>query len=87
MTDFVPTPRTTVHRLPKRGVYDRAAVAAILDEALVCHVGFATEGQPFVIPTIFARVERKHGFTGEVQLSVDGLPPGITADAPSPSWK
>ncbi len=57
MTDFAATPRTTVHRLPKRGVYDRAAVAAILDEALVCHVGFAAEGRPFVIPTIFARVE------------------------------
>jgi uncharacterized protein len=57
MTDFAPTPRTTVNRLPKRAVYDRAAVAAILDEALVCHVGFAAEGQPFVIPTIFARVE------------------------------
>src|SRR6266496_3394080 len=55
--DFTRTPRTTVRRLPKRGVYDRAAVFAILDEALVCHVGFARDGQPFVIPTIFARVE------------------------------
>ncbi len=55
--DFTRTPRTTVRRLPQRGVYDRAAVFAILDEALVCHVGFARDGQPFVIPTIFARVE------------------------------
>lgn len=55
--DFAPTPRTAVRRLPKRGVYDRAAVFAILDEALVCHVGFARDGQPFVIPTIFTRVE------------------------------
>src|SRR2546422_4830562 len=55
--DFTRTSRTTVRRLPPRGVYDRAAVFAILDEALVCHVGFARDGQPFVIPTIFARVE------------------------------
>ncbi len=55
--DFTRTSRTTVRRLPQRGVYDRAAVFAILDEALVCHVGFVRDGQPFVIPTIFARVE------------------------------
>ena len=55
-SDFAATPRTAVRRLPKRGVYDRAAVFAILDEALVCHVGFSREGQPFVIPTIFARM-------------------------------
>src|SRR6266540_2876970 len=55
--DFTRTSRTTVRRLPQRGVYDRAAVFAILDEALVSHVGFVRDGQPFVIPTIFARVE------------------------------
>src|SRR2546428_8049446 len=55
--DFTRTSRTTVRRLPPRGVYDRAAVFAILDEALVSHVGFVRDGQPFVIPTIFARVE------------------------------
>lgn len=47
--------RTTVRRIPKRGVYNLATIGAILDEALVCHVGFAVEGQPFVIPTVFAR--------------------------------
>jgi nitroimidazol reductase NimA-like FMN-containing flavoprotein (pyridoxamine 5'-phosphate oxidase superfamily) len=50
-----PTARTTLRRLPKRGVFDREAVNAILDEALVCHVGFAVEGQPYVIPTTYAR--------------------------------
>ena len=50
-----PTTRTTLRRLPQRGVFDRAAVNAILDEALVCHVGFAVEGQPYVIPTTYAR--------------------------------
>ena len=37
-------------------MYDRAAVASILDEALFCHLGFVVDGQPFVIPTIHARV-------------------------------
>ena len=50
-----PTPRTTVRRLRERGVYDRDAIDAILDEALICHLGFVHDGQPFVIPTIHAR--------------------------------
>jgi uncharacterized protein len=49
------TERTTVRRLPKRAAYDRAVIDAILDEGLVCHVGFAIDGQPYVIPTIYAR--------------------------------
>jgi uncharacterized protein len=52
---FAPTARTRLHRLPARGSYDRAAVAAILDEARICHVGFVADGQPYVIPTIHAR--------------------------------
>ena len=51
----MPTPRVTVRRLPKRGHYDRETIAAILDEGLVCHVGFVAEGQPYVIPTLYAR--------------------------------
>ncbi len=49
------TARTRVRRLPKRGAYDRATIDAILDEGLVCHVGFVVDGQPFVIPTLHAR--------------------------------
>lgn len=49
--------RTTVKRIPKRGHYDRETINAILDEAIICHVGFAVEGQPYVIPTGFARVD------------------------------
>jgi nitroimidazol reductase NimA-like FMN-containing flavoprotein (pyridoxamine 5'-phosphate oxidase superfamily) len=45
-----------VRRAPKRGVYDRAAIDAILDEAPICHLGFVHDGQPFVLPTIHARV-------------------------------
>jgi nitroimidazol reductase NimA-like FMN-containing flavoprotein (pyridoxamine 5'-phosphate oxidase superfamily) len=55
MTDFAPTERTQVHRLPKRGVYDREAVYRILDEGLVCHVGFVADGKPVVIPTGYGR--------------------------------
>ena len=55
MENFAPTARTQVRRLPKRGAYDRATVYKILDEALVCHVGFLAHGQPFVIPTGFGR--------------------------------
>lgn len=47
--------RTRVRRLPERGEYDREALDAILDEALICHVGFVQDGEPFVIPTIHAR--------------------------------
>jgi uncharacterized protein len=47
--------RTEVARHPERGVYDREAIYRILDEALICHVGFVHEGHPFVIPTIHAR--------------------------------
>ena len=50
-----PTPRSTVRRLPDRARYDRATVEAILDEGLVCHVGFVDGGQPFVIPSAYAR--------------------------------
>lgn len=45
-----------MRRAPKRGVYDREQIDAILDEAMVCHVGFVDRDQPFVIPTLHARV-------------------------------
>jgi nitroimidazol reductase NimA-like FMN-containing flavoprotein (pyridoxamine 5'-phosphate oxidase superfamily) len=51
-----PTERTRVVREPHRGAYDRKSIYKILDEGLVCHVGFATDGQPYVIPTLFARI-------------------------------
>lgn len=55
--NFPKTERTTVKRLPKRGVYEREPIYQILDEAFICHVGFAVDGQPFVIPTGYARVD------------------------------
>jgi uncharacterized protein len=56
MTQYTPTERTQVKRLPNRAAYDSETVFKILDEAFLCHVGFVVEGQPFVIPTGFARV-------------------------------
>jgi nitroimidazol reductase NimA-like FMN-containing flavoprotein (pyridoxamine 5'-phosphate oxidase superfamily) len=50
-----PTTRTRINRYPARGNYERIAIEAILDEAMVCHVGFQVDGQPYVIPTIHAR--------------------------------
>lgn len=55
MSDFTPTERTQVKRLPKRGKYDRETVYSILDGAFVCHVGFSVDGQPYVIPTNYGR--------------------------------
>jgi len=50
-----PSPRTEVKRLPQRSRYDAEVVHGILDEALVCHVGFVIDGEPVVLPTIHAR--------------------------------
>jgi nitroimidazol reductase NimA-like FMN-containing flavoprotein (pyridoxamine 5'-phosphate oxidase superfamily) len=51
----IPTDRTRVRRLGERGRYDTETIHAILDEALICHVGFVVDGQPVVIPTIHWR--------------------------------
>ena len=56
MDALAPSERTTVRRLRKRAAYDRTTIDAILDEALHCHLGFVVDGQPYVIPTIHARV-------------------------------
>ncbi|PYQ42036.1 MAG: pyridoxamine 5'-phosphate oxidase family protein [Acidobacteria bacterium] len=84
MSDLEPTPRTTLRRLPARGHFDRATVNAILDEALVCHVGFVSDGQPFVIPTIHARVGDEvfvHGSAASRMLKTlqGGVPVCLTA--------
>ncbi len=52
---FLQTERTKLKRLPKRGHFDRETVYGILDEGFICHVGFAPEGRPVVIPTGYAR--------------------------------
>jgi len=52
---YVPTPRTRLVREADRAVYDRETAYRILDEGFLCHVGFVTDGQPFVIPTSYGR--------------------------------
>ena len=55
MDTYTPTNRTQVRRLPKRATYDKEQVHGILDQGYICHVGFVVDGQPFVIPTGYAR--------------------------------
>jgi uncharacterized protein len=79
-----PTDRTRVVREPQRGIYDRDAIYAILDEAFICHVGFAADGQPFVLPTMFARVGDAIYFHGSAASRMlrglaGGLPVCVTA--------
>jgi len=78
-----PSKRTRVVREPHRGVYERDACYAILDEALVCHVGFEVERQPYVIPTMFARVGDRIYFHGSAASRMlrhfgEGAPACIT---------
>src|SRR5947209_10237128 len=83
MADPSPTPRTRVRRLPQRAAYDEATIHAILDNGLVCHIGFVHEGQPFVLPTTYARVGDAlvlHGSAASRMLRGvrDGIPICIT---------
>jgi nitroimidazol reductase NimA-like FMN-containing flavoprotein (pyridoxamine 5'-phosphate oxidase superfamily) len=63
---LVQTPRTTLKRRPMRGSFDRALIHSILDEALVCHIGFMVDEQPFVVPTTYARVDDRLYIHGAV---------------------
>ncbi|HWB76966.1 MAG TPA: pyridoxamine 5'-phosphate oxidase family protein [Nannocystaceae bacterium] len=55
MDSFAPTDKTRLRRRSPRGSFDRAQIEAILDEGLLCHVGFTDEHGPVVIPTAYAR--------------------------------
>jgi uncharacterized protein len=73
---YRPTARTSLRRLPERARYDSETVHSILDEAFICHVGFVVDGQPYALPTGYARVGDTlylHGSTG----SRLGLRPGM----------
>jgi nitroimidazol reductase NimA-like FMN-containing flavoprotein (pyridoxamine 5'-phosphate oxidase superfamily) len=52
-TDLAPALK--IQRHPERAVADRETAFAILDEGLICHVGFVVDGRPWVIPTMYAR--------------------------------
>jgi hypothetical protein len=71
MAEFSQTDKTSITRLPKRGVYDKDVVYAILDEALVCTLAFVRGNQPFQIPTGFCRIGDKlyiHGSVGSTYM-------------------
>ncbi len=80
MSAFKKTERTAITRLPKRGVYEKEMVYAILDEALVCTVAFVLNGQPFQIPTGYCRKDDSlyiHGSVGSFymrELAANKLP-------------
>lgn len=64
---YEPTPRTTPTRKRDRATYERAAIHAVLDEAIHCHLGYVVDGAPVVVPTIHARhgdVLYLHGSSG-----------------------
>lgn len=78
-----PTKRTKLHRRANRASYDRDEMNAILDEAFVCHFGFVSDGQPYVIPTAFARAGDLlyvHGSSASRALKVakTGIPVCLT---------
>jgi uncharacterized protein len=78
-----PTERTRVVREPQRGNYDRETIYKTLDEAFVCHVGFSVDGQPYVIPTLFARVGDAIYFHGSAASRMlrnlsEGIPVCVT---------
>ncbi len=78
---YFPTPRTTPTRYRERADYDRATVHAILDEALVCHLGYLSGGGPVVLPTTHARLGETlylHGSTGAgPMLAAKAAPSGL----------
>ncbi|KPK33470.1 MAG: hypothetical protein AMJ66_05375 [Betaproteobacteria bacterium SG8_40] len=67
MNDELKSSRTELHRYPTRGHHDFETVAAILDEAFVCHIGFVANGQPYVLPTVYGRDDRVLYLHGSAQ--------------------
>lgn len=82
--DYRPTSRTTPTRYRERARYDRDTVHRILDEALICHLGYLGAGRPVVLPTTHARLGETlylHGSTGSRPMrgAGAGLPVCVTA--------
>jgi nitroimidazol reductase NimA-like FMN-containing flavoprotein (pyridoxamine 5'-phosphate oxidase superfamily) len=77
-----PTARSTPRRLRERGRRDRAELYAVLDEALICHLGVVVDDAPLVLPTCFGYlgdVLYLHGSTGAVSLRAGaGAPVCVT---------
>ena len=82
-SDGLKTPRTTLRRKPDRGSHDWGTIAAILDEGLICHIAFETDGQPYAIPTNYGRDGRTlyiHGSPASrmLQSLAEGIPMCVT---------
>jgi nitroimidazol reductase NimA-like FMN-containing flavoprotein (pyridoxamine 5'-phosphate oxidase superfamily) len=83
-TAYHPTPRTTPTRYRERARYDRATVHRILDEALICHLGYVNDGRPVVLPTTHARLDDVlylHGSSGSgpmLAARLSGMPVCVT---------
>jgi uncharacterized protein len=78
---YAPTSRTTPTRYRERARYDRATVHGILDEALICHVGFVGADGPVVLPTTHARLGEMlylHGSTGSGPMLAAGSSGGLS---------
>jgi len=80
---FIPSPRSRVRRHPERAHYDRETVFAILDAALLCHIGYVIDGRPYVTPTLFWREGDRlywHGSSASRMLRTQraGIPVCVT---------
>ncbi|KQH80958.1 flavin-nucleotide-binding protein [Mycobacterium gordonae] len=83
-TAYQPTERTTPTRYRERAHYDRETVHRILDESLICHLGFVRDGRPVVLPTIHTRIDETlyiHGSSGSgpmLAARLSGMPICVT---------
>lgn len=80
---FAPSARSRIRRHPERAHYDHATVHAILDTALLCHVGYVIDGRPYVTPTLFWRDGERlywHGSSASRMLRAQsaGIPVCVT---------
>ncbi len=66
------TERTRIDRVAKRGTYDRETIHGILDAGLICHVGVAVDGQPYVLPMAYGRDGDRIFLHGSVASRLSG---------------
>jgi uncharacterized protein len=84
MNSYSPTERSRVKRIHERGRYDKETVFAIVDAALMCHIGYIIKGQPYVTPTFHWREGERlywHGSSASrmIETVEQGVPVCFTA--------